>query len=540
MNTDTQIHRDRVPVLIVGGGLAGLSTSLFLEHYGAHSLLVERHATTTVHPKQFGLGIRPMEIFRSVGLEEAVRAGGAELANARDHMVVQTLAAGAVNRRPLAGVNPEELQASPTGATVCPQNILEPLLLNAARQHGAEVCFGTELQMFSQDDTGVTATLIERASGEKRTVRADYLVAADGAHSSIRSKLDIPRRGTGTFAHMVNIYFRADFQDRVNEHSFAVCVVMNPEAFGVLGPVNSRDLWCFNVSFAPERGEKLEDFTSERCVDLVRRAIGLPDLAVEIISILPWDVEALAVEHLVTGRIFIVGDAAHVMPPTGGFGASTGIQDAQNLAWKLAQVLRKQADPKLLNTYESEREPVDWFTVEQARLRYQESNRRWSANAADRAEVGMANDLVVMLGYHYTSPAIVEPRKTLPSSEHLFLNGEPGTRAPHLWIERANKRLSTLDLFGRNFVLLGGTEGESWRSAACAVAEDLGLELDLYRAGTDFQDADGEFHTAYGISSQGAVLVRPDGFVGWRSADASTQPEQVLKRAFAQLVCRES
>lgn len=541
MSTHPPASYEEVPILIVGGGLVGLSTSLLLAHYGAHSLLVERHAGTTVHPKQFGLGIRPMEIFRSVGLEEAVRAGGADLAHARDHLVVQTLVAGAIRRNQMLDTENPQIQAlSPSMLTVCPQNVLEPILLDAARQRGADIRFNTELLAFTQDDEGVTATLVERETGERRVVRAAYLVAADGAHSPICRSLDIPRRGAGTFAHMVNIFFRADLRSLVGEQSFAVCVVMNPEAFGVLGPVNNRDLWIFNAGFAPERGEKLEDFTEQRCIDLVRKAIGLPDLAVEVISVLPWEMAARAAERLVAGRVFIAGDAAHLMPPVGGFGASTGIQDAQNLAWKLALVLRGLAGPDLLKTYESEREPVNWFTTEQARLRYQESNRRWSADAGERAEVGMAHDLVVMLGYHYNSPAIVEPRRQMPSLEQVALNGEPGTRAPHLWIERADQRLSTLDLLGRRFALLTGPEGTSWLPAARAVAAHLGLDLDLYRAETDFQAGAGAFCATYGIASRGAVLIRPDGFVGWRCANEDEQAAETLTRVFAQLLQRAS
>ncbi len=142
--------------------------------------------------------------------------------------------------------------------------------------------------------------------------------------------------------------------------------------------------------------------------------------------ILPWEIAVEAAQRLIAGRTFIIGDAAHIMPPLGGFGASTGIQDAQNLAWKLALVTRGQAGADLSASYYTEREPVNWFTVEQARLRYQETNRRWSAEAADRAEVGMAHDLVVMLGYHYHSQALIEPRCAMPSLEHVMLNGEPG------------------------------------------------------------------------------------------------------------------
>lgn len=538
MQANTYPSDDHIPVLIVGGGLVGLSTSLFLAHYGARSLLVERHASTTLHPKQFGLGIRPMEIFRSVGLEEAVHAGGALLANARDHLVVQTLAAGAIRRnRMLNEEDTETLALSPSRLTICPQNELEPILSDAARQCGSELCFNTELLSFSQDDEGVTATLLERSTGTRRTVRADYLVAADGVHSPISRSLDIPSHGAGTFAHIVNILFRADLVTPLGEQTFGVCVVMNPEAFGVLGPVNNRDVWVFNASFTPERGEKVEDFTEERCIELVRKAIGLPDLEVEIKSVLPWEMAARAAERLAVGRVFLAGDAAHTMPPLGGFGASTGIQDAQNLAWKLALVTRGLAAPELLQTYESEREPVDWFTTEQARLRYEESNRRWSADAGERAEVGMAHDRVVMLGYHYNSPAIVEPRQQMPSLEHVVLNGEPGTRAPHLWIERAGQRVSTLDLLGKHFVLLTGPSGASWLAAARTVAARLHLDLDLYRVGTDFSDADGAFCSAYGISPQGAVLARPDGFIGWRSVSGDEQATQTLERVFAQLLC---
>lgn len=541
MNREKQITpaREHVPVLIVGGGLVGLSTAVLLAHYGVSALLVERHAGTTIHPKQFGLGIRPMEIYRSLGMEEAVKAGGADLEHAREHMVVQTLAAGAITRRQMVSDQVADLSLSPSAVTVCPQNMLEPLLLEAARARGAEVCFGTRMLSFAQDETGVSVELEESESGARRTIRADYLVAADGVHGSIRRSLDIPVHGAGVLAHMVNIYFRADFRAQLGEQTFAVCVVMNPEATGVLVPVNSRDLWCFNVSLYPERGERLEDFTDEHCISLVRKALGLPDQKVEVLSILPWEIAVEAVRHLVAGRVVIAGDAAHIMPPLGGFGASTGIQDAQNLAWKLALLVHGQAGPGLLASYEAEREPVNWFTVEQARLRYQETNRRWSADAADRAEVGMASDLVVMLGYHYQSQALIEPRGAMPSLEHVMLNGEPGTRAPHLWVERAGQRISTLDLLGKRFVLLSGPAGQAWLPAAHAVAARLGLELDHYQAGTDFSDTDDAFCSACGIAATGAVLVRPDGFVGWRATDAAEQPEAALTQALRHLLCLE-
>ncbi|QBD76904.1 FAD-binding monooxygenase [Ktedonosporobacter rubrisoli] len=536
-----------VPVLIVGGGLVGLSASLFLAHNGIASLLVERRPETSTHPKQYGMNVRGMELLRSVGMEAAIFAAGNDLAHCKDCVIVTTLAQGELGRSPLPGLYEEDVwHFSPTYVRPCTQDKLEPLLLQAAqrlgRKLGSQWLFGTELLSFEQNADGISALLLNRATGEQLTIRSNYLIAADGANSALRNTLGITTTEKWSGGYQANMYFRADLSALVRERAFAICLITHPEASGTLCPISNMDHWTFHVGYAPERGETLKDFTLERCCHLIRQAIGIPDLDITLKSILSWEAAACVAESFSQGRVFLVGDAAHLMPPTGGFGASTGIQDAQNLAWKLALVLNKQAHPALLSTYDRERRPVAEFTVEQARLRWQTEVHRYGAEYAQEIEPGIAHDLVVSLGYHYVSQAIIAPRKAPPSltQVELALDGHPGTRAPHCWLQHRGRRISTLDLFGRNFVLLTGPDGQDWRAAACSVAARLNLEIDVYCIGAEAELVDDPKNcwlAQAGIHNNGALLVRPDGFVGWRSRGGDAHPLQTLEQVLSHILC---
>ena len=235
------------------------------------------------------------------------------------------------------------------------------------------------------------------------------------------------------------------------------------------------------------------------------------------------------------GRAFIAGDAAHVMPPNGGFGGNTGIHDAHNLAWKLALVLKGLAAPALLATYEQERRPVGKFTVEQAYTRYVTRSATYLGAKDYEPPV---DDFDIELGYLYHSPAIVseddaeihaDPRKTC---------ARPGSRAPHLWIEKNGERLSTIDLFASSFTLLASPGGGIWSTIACRVAKELGIALDAYTFGKELRDPENRFLGAYGLTETGAVLVRPDGFVGWRAMTVDGFPHDTLRRALTRILCR--
>ena len=224
------------------------------------------------------------------------------------------------------------------------------------------------------------------------------------------------------------------------------------------------------------------------------------------------------------------------MPPNGGYGGNTGVQDAHNLAWKLAAVLGGTAGDALLDSYEAERRPIGRLTIEQAYTRYA---RRVVPELAGDAELPpLVDDLSMEIGYRYRSNAIVaEGDDDGALTEHpSTARGRPGSRAPHVALARDGMRLSTLDLFGQGFVLLAGPQGAAWRGAAAQAAAATGVPIDVHVAGNgdgdggDVEDPAGRLPEAYGLQRDGAALVRPDGFVAWRSVAAADEPAEALER----------
>src|SRR5436190_8730655 len=378
------MYDESVPVLIVGGGPVGLSAALFLARHGVHCVLVERHEGTSLVPRATGVHVRTLELFRVAGVEAGVRAVGRELVVPNDPTsTVSEGAGGAIPRiilraTTLADIDNaivlESPEMQPSEISPCPpiwcgQDLYEPLLVDAARAAGADVRFGTVLASFEPDADGVTAVLEDRASGTRRTVRASYLIAADGVKSPIREQLGIGRTGEGSAGHAMSILFHADLDPVLHGRRFIICYLANREAPGVLVSLDGDSRWVLAVRFEPEKGEKPEDFTPERSVAAIRAAAGKPDLDVSLQAAFPWEAAHLVADRYRSGRVFLAGDAAHVHPPAGGFGSNTGIQDAHNLAWKLAAVLGGWAGPGLLASYDLERRPVAEATSARASAR---------------------------------------------------------------------------------------------------------------------------------------------------------------------------
>jgi putative polyketide hydroxylase len=521
-------YDESVPVIIVGGSLVGLSMALFLAWRGIPCLLVERHAGISPFVRAGGFNPRTLEIYRSVGLEVAIREAAPETLKDMRIVRVETLAGKELGTF-LENTSDYSMPASPVAGSIIPQNILEPLLNEHARKYGADLRFNTECVSFEQDATGVSCIIRDLSSGEERRVRAQYLVAADGNKSAIRRKLGIGVQGPGTLAHQMNLLFRADVGPALQGRRFLVSFVASVQ--GMYS--GNDDGGVLSVPYDPEK-ESERDFLGVRGVELVRAAVGIPDLEVEILDTLTWEMADWLADHFQQGRIFLAGDSAHVMPPTGGYGANTGIADAHNLAWKLAAVINGLASSDFLTTYEPERRAAARLAVEQAFLYYIERINPERAHQATAEKV--ANDIPIF-GYLYHSAAVCS-EDIDPYEDANFPTGRPGARAPHMALERAGEPLSTLDLFGRNFVLLTGPQGQIWCEAAARIAPQLGLTLDTYGIGVDVVDVEGRFSGAYGVTATGATLVRPDGFIAWRAREVGEQPEQELDRVLRRVLCR--
>ena len=312
----------------------------------------------------------------------------------------------------------------------------------------------------------------------------------------MRERLGIAMRGRGTFSNSITIYFRGNVAPLLRGRNLSVIYVTNPTLRGFFRFEKPFDSGFLAVNALGDPTNPITDvstgLTEERCLEFVRVALGSDEVPITIENIMPWKAQADVADRFQHERIFLAGDAAHVMPPNGGFGGNTGVQDAHNLVWKLAMVLKGKAGPELLATYESERRPVALFTVEQAYARYVTRTAPYLGTGGIQA---VENDLNVELGYCYGDDRRVHenPRES---------KGRPGTRAPHVWIEYEGRRISTLDLFGHNFVLLTGPE---------AKPPKMDLDADVHRID------DPAFLEAYGITPSGTVLVRPDGFVAART-----------------------
>jgi 2-polyprenyl-6-methoxyphenol hydroxylase-like FAD-dependent oxidoreductase len=511
---------EEASVLVVGGSLVGLTASLLLARQGVPHIVVERHRGTAIHPRAAAFHQRTLEIFRSAGVEAAVE-------QAAEREFVQNGAIMAVDR--LAGkelawfyrdVNDGVEHLSPSRRIFITQIGLEPVLRERAAALGADLRYAAEMTRFTQDEDGVTAVVRPRDGGEERRIRARYMIAADGAHSPVRRALGVDLAGRGDFAQCFTIYFRADVRELLRGRNLSVVYVNQPGLLAFFRFSITADAGFLAVfrTAEPDAGQD-----EARCAGLVRAALGVEeDYPVEIENVQLWTAAADTARCFREGRVFLAGDAAHTMPPTGGFGGNTGVADVHNLVWKLAMVLRGDAGPALLDSYDPERRPIAALTVEQAYRRYVERvdptlpSHDLEPNEADTA---------IELGAVYRSVAVISDGEDdgAPVEAPEQPSGRPGTRLPHQWIDRGDARISTLDLAGDGFVLLAGPDGQAW----IAAADRLGL--------TTHRIHEDGLRAAVGVDRDGALLLRPDGVIGWRGRTAVGDPGEVLGDALRRL-----
>ncbi|MEG7361157.1 FAD-dependent monooxygenase [Pseudomonas citronellolis] len=587
MNPQNTSHVIEVPVLIVGGGPSGLTASLLLSRYGIRNLLVNKYRWTANSPRAHITNQRTMEVFRDAGVEAQVVAAASPhelMAN----NVWATSFSGQELGRLLTWGNAIERKsdyelASPSAMCNIPQHLMEPILANEALRAGSEMRFNNELLDFTQDGEGVTARILDRGTGREFTVRAQYMIGADGARSRVMELLGIPLEGEMGLGCAVNVWLRADLRRYCESRPGVLYWMVQPGndywvGSGTFICVRPWNEWVMLFMYDPAQGEP--DLSEAAVIERARRVIGDADIPVEILATSKWQINHVVAQRYAEGRVFCCGDAVHRHPPANGLGTNTSVQDAYNLAWKLALVLKGQAGPGLLDSYSAERQPVGRQVVDRAMESVrnmlpisnalgfkpgQSEAEGWNSLhelSADsplgrerRAALEKAIQLQhyqfschgVELGQRYRSGAVLadgseEPAYTRDRELYYHPTTWPGAHLPHAWLhDTAGRKLSTLDLCGQGrLTLLTGHGGDAWCRAAETLGRELGIDLAVRRIGLglDYEDSYGDWARLREIDEAGCLLVRPDQHVAWRSQGAAADAEAVLLGAVRAVLAR--
>jgi len=510
-------------VIIVGGGPCGLLTALLLGRYGISTIVVERRSVLLDHPRAMGVSRRTAEIYRSLGLLNRMMEPEHSRGPVSDLSVwCRGLNGRSFGRTPLTPPVPE---ITPCGVFSCPQPHTERVLEEAALATGAvQLRRGHNVNAVYEQGGGVMVRGWDETKQCEWSLDAPYVIAADGAGSTVRHALGVDTDGPGDLGHFINTFFSAPIAERLPSPPAMLSQSVCGGHFGVFVAVDGRTEWLMHRFLMP--GENADDYSTERMSKIIGECAGLPDLPVRIHSMDRWVMSPKLARRFRQGRIFFTGDAAARLSPAGGLGLNTGLQSAHNLAWKLAIVLRGDASEALLDTYHDERFPVAASTLQNSLINNSEAHaivtaafeERWedAAKLAETSHRG-GSHLGLDLGYHYSSNGILgEPQRwpelADPVNDYIP-SGRPGGRAPHCWLDRSESH-STLDEMSRGFVLLTGGTSTFWANQ-CAMAA------------THFSTPDSLLHLMatpetgatdlYGIGTKGAALIRPDGFVAWRS-----------------------
>ncbi|MET9994880.1 FAD-dependent monooxygenase [Streptomyces mutabilis] len=582
--TSSRLETD---VLIVGSGPAGASAALSLSTLGIDNIMITKYRWTANTPRAHITNQRAMEIFRDLGIEDQVLADATPHDLVGDTVFCTSIAGEEIGRIHTWGTRPDREAdyrlASPCLTVDIPQTYLEPILVKNATVRGTQTRFSTEYVSHTQDDAGVTVQVRDRLTGQEYDIRAKYLIGADGARSKVAADIGLPYEGAMDIAGSMNITFKADIESYVGHRPSVLYWVVQPGAnVGGIGaglvrmvrPWNEwLIVWGYDINGEPPVVDEAE------AVRIVRQLLGMPELEVEITGTSLWGNNEMYATHLQKGRVFCAGDAIHRHPPSNGLGSNTSVQDSYNLAWKIAAVLRGQAGPSLLESYSAERAPVAERIVKRAnksgrefvdifqalgvldakdeaemRAAIEERKANTPEGAAKRAALVTAmetknyefNAHGVELGQFYESGAVVSDGTRPPAGkdEDLYhvMSTSPGAHLPHAWVGDNVTKVAMMDLAPyTRWTLITGIAGEEWAGAAEKVAQELGIPLEavVIGPGRDVTDLYYDWTKLREVEESGAILVRPDKHVAWRSMSLAEDPEAALRGALTKILGKD-
>ncbi len=576
-----------VPVLVVGAGPTGLTATACLRQHGIDTLTITRYPGTANSPRAHITNQRTMEVFRDLGIEARVRNAATPNELMGNNIWATSFAGTEIARLETWGSGPArhtdyEL-ASPSSMCNIPQHILEPILLDAARERGANFLFNTELVSMEQDEDAVRSLVRDRLTGETFTVVSRYAIGGDGDNSVVCQSIGFPVEGQMGLGAAINVWLEADLTKYTAHRPGTLYWMTQPGNNYWVGSgtwicVKPFTEWVLLFMYDPSEGEP--DLSEAALIERARSTIGDPEVAIRIKTVSKWTINQVVAKTMNKGRVLIAGNAAHRHPPANGLGTNTCVQDGFNLAWKLALVVQGKAAPSLLDTYTAERQPVaeqvvsramksvrdmlpisralgfepgqdeaaGWANVDELFSNSPRGRERREALAeAVELQNYQFNCHGVELGQVYESAAIiadgtVRPWPTRDPELYHQPTTFPGASLPHAWLQRDRARISTLDLVGRaRFTLLTGVGGDAWRAAASRVGEQLGVAIDVVSIGgpqCDAQDVYGRWEALSRIGDSGALLVRPDRHVAWRvkEIDRVRDPVAALDTAMRQIL----
>jgi 2,4-dichlorophenol 6-monooxygenase len=574
-------------VLVIGSGPAGASAALFLATLGVDHIVITKYRWTANTPRAHITNQRTVEIMRDLGIEDDILANGTPQRLMGDTVFCTSLAGDEIGRVRTWGTHParqaDYTLASPTEPCDLPQTLFEPILIGHAADRGSRIRFDTEYVGLTQDDDGATVTVRDRLSGHTYEIRAKYVIGADGGRSKVAADIGLPYEGQMDVAGSMNIVFHADLSALVEHRPSVLYWVLQPGSdiggigMGLVRMVRPWDEWL--IVWGYDINEPPPELDDEAAIRIVHSLVGDDSIPVTIRSTSLWGNNKMYATRYREGRVFCMGDAVHRHPPSNGLGSNTSIQDAYNLAWKLALVLRGQAGEGLLDSYDAERVPVGRQIVLRANQSIEEFGpifqalgltdttdpdlmvAHMQARADDTPEAAKQrialrealelkdyefNAHGVELGQRYASTAVVPdgtPEPEYTRDRELFYHPTtwPGARLPHCWVGEGGHKVSTHDLVGKGrFTLLTGISGGAWATAVQRVATALGIELvaHVIGPGREYTDLYDDWARVREVGEDGCVLVRPDAHVAWRAHALVDDPEAALTEVLQTMLDR--